>query len=35
MSSRNYKYYEFVPNKYEGRYWNSNGFACAVVASIE
>ena len=27
-------YYEFEPNKYEGRYWNSNGYACAIVASV-
>ena len=26
--------YEFQPNKFEGRYWNSNGYGCAVVASI-
>lgn len=26
--------YEFAPNKYEGRYWNANGYATAVVASI-
>ncbi len=26
--------YEFAPNKYEGRYWNSNGYGCAVIASI-
>ena len=29
-----YPYHEFGPNKYEGRYWNSNGYATAVVASI-
>lgn len=27
-------YYEFAPDRYEGRYWNSNGYGCAVVASI-
>lgn len=27
-------YHEFQLDKYEGRYWNANGFACAVVASI-
>ena len=27
-------YHEFAPNRYEGRYWNSNGFAVAVVATI-
>ncbi len=27
-------YYEFTSNKYEARYWNANGYACAVVASI-
>lgn len=26
--------HEFAPNKYEGRYWNANGYATAVVASI-
>ena len=26
--------HEFAPDKYEGRYWNSNGYAVAVVASI-
>jgi len=26
--------HEFQPNKFEGRYWNSSGFGCAVVASI-
>jgi hypothetical protein len=28
------KYYEFAPDKYEARYWNANGYGCAVVASI-
>ena len=27
-------YYEFAPDKFEGRYWNRNGYGCAVVASI-
>ena len=27
-------YHQFEPHKYEGRYWNSNGYACAVVASV-
>ena len=27
-------YYEFAIDKFEGRYWNSNGYGCAVVASI-
>ena len=27
-------YYEFAIDKYEGRYWNTNGYGCAVVASI-
>jgi len=27
-------YYEFAPDKFEGRYWNSNGYGCAIVASI-
>lgn len=29
-----YPYHEFEPDKYEGRYWNANGYATAVVASI-
>ncbi len=28
------RYYEFQPNKYEGRYWNTNGYGCAIVASV-
>ena len=28
------RFYEFAPNHYEARYWNSNGYGCAVVASI-
>jgi len=28
------KYYEFAPDKFEGRYFNTNGYGCAVVASI-
>ena len=28
------RYYEFEENKFEGRYWNSNGFAVAVVALV-
>ncbi len=28
------RFYEFAIDKYEGRYWNSNGYGCAVVASI-
>ena len=27
-------HYEFQPNKFEGRYWNTDGYGCAVVASI-
>lgn len=27
-------YYEFEPDKYEGRYWNVNGLSVAIVASI-
>ena len=27
-----YPYYEFMLDKYEGRYWNVNGYGCAVVA---
>ena len=27
-------YYEFAHDKYEGRYFNSNGYGCAVVASV-
>ncbi len=27
-------YFEFAPDKYEGHYWNSNGYACAIVASV-
>jgi hypothetical protein len=28
------KRYEFEPNCFEGRYYNANGFACGIVASI-
>ena len=28
------RYYEFALDKFEGRYWNSSGYGCAVVASI-
>ena len=28
------EYHEFALDKYEGRYWNSNGYAVGVVASI-
>lgn len=34
MTSLQGTHYEFAPNKFEGRYWNVNGFGCAVVASI-
>lgn len=30
----NQHYYEFAEDKYKGRYWNCNGYACAIVASI-
>jgi hypothetical protein len=33
-STQQYPYYQFAPNKYEGRYWNANGYATAVVASV-
>ena len=26
--------YEFELDHYEGRYWNTNGYPCAVIASI-
>ncbi len=28
------RFFEFAPEKYEGRYWNSNGHGCAVVACV-
>ena len=28
------QFHEFAVDKYEARYWNSNGYGCAVVASI-
>lgn len=28
------QFYEFEPNKYEGRYFNSNGYGCAIVATV-
>jgi len=28
------QYYEFEPGHFEGRYFNSNGYGCAVVATI-
>jgi len=31
---REYPYYEFDQNQYEGRYWNSNGKGIAIVASV-
>ena len=30
----NYPYYQFLPDKYEGAYWNSNGKGIAIVASV-
>ena len=33
MSSK-YPYYKFAPNKYEGRYFCSNGYSCAIVALV-
>ena len=29
-----YPYYKFDQDKYEGRYWNSNGVGIAIVASV-
>ena len=34
MKKYDHLYFEFAENKYEGRYYNSNGFACAIVASV-
>ena len=27
-------FHEFAPNHFEGRYWNSNNYGCAIVAVI-
>jgi hypothetical protein len=27
-------HYEFDTDKYQARYWNANGYGCAVVASV-
>ena len=34
MPKYNHLYYEFQPDKYEGRYFNTNGYGCAIVASV-
>ena len=28
------RYYEFEPGHFEGRYFNANGYGCAIVACI-
>ena len=33
-TGQQYPYHRFAPDKYEGRYWNANGYATAVVASV-
>ncbi len=33
-TGQQYPYHQFARDKYEGRYWNSNGYATAVVASV-
>lgn len=33
-TTKQYPYHQFAPDKYEGRYWNANGYATAVVASV-
>ena len=34
LSDCRYRYYEFEPNSFEGRYYNANGFGCAIVVCI-
>jgi len=34
MEQYSHVYYMFAQDKYEARYWNANGYACAVVASV-
>ena len=31
---REYPYYKFDQDQYEGRYWNTNGVGIAVIASV-
>ena len=31
---KEYPYYQWSPDKYEGRYWNINGLGVAIIASV-